>query len=199
MRKVFKRYFTVQEERQLFRTVANIANIYARRDLAWMRLLRQTGIRVESLAGLNVYDARLALKTKYLELRPEITKRSQGGRVFLTNKARDAMKDLLRIRKEMGHGENPDDPLIYSRKNRRMSIRSFEDRTRKWCLAAGLDVAGSPHWFRHTLAKRIMQSSTSDDPRGVVQAVLGHRSIHSTSVYTMPDREEIEQAMEEAG
>ena len=198
MRKVFARYFTVQEERTLFSTVGGRADIYSRRDHAWMRLLRQTGIRVESLAGLNQHDATQTLAGKYLELRPEITKRSQGGRIFLTKKARAAVKDLLKIRREMGYAGSPDEPLIYSRKHQRMSIRSFEARTRYWCTEAGLEVQGSPHWFRHTLAKRIMKNSTADDPRGVVQVALGHASINSTSVYTMPDREDVELAMEEA-
>lgn len=198
MRKVFKRYFTIQEERQLFSALSKLSDIHARRDHAWMRLLRQTGIRIETLAGLNVLDAREALASKYLELRPEITKRNQGGRVFLTRKARQALRDLLKIRREMGYGEGADEPLIYSRNHRRMSIRSYESRTRYWCRHAGLDVAGTPHWFRHTLAKRIMATSTAGDPRGVVQAALGHASIASTSVYTMPDKEDIERAMEEA-
>ena len=60
-----------------------------------------------------------------------------------------------------------------------------------------LKVPVSPHWFRHTLAKRMMKHSTSRDPRGVVQSVLQHRSIDSTLVYTRPDREEVERALSE--
>ncbi len=198
MRKVFHRYFTVADERQLFAAMSKLSDIYARRDLEWMRFLRQTGIRVETLAGLNVHDGRQALATKYLDLRPEITKRGQGGRVFLTNKARTALTALLKIRREMGFADSPDEPLIFSRKHKRMSIRAYQERTRHWCKAAELDVEASPHWFRHTLAKRIMKNSTAEDPRGVVQAALNHASITSTSVYTMPDREDVERAMEEA-
>ncbi|MCP3868331.1 MAG: tyrosine-type recombinase/integrase [Gammaproteobacteria bacterium] len=199
MKRVFRRYLTSAEERQLFGHISSMSGIYARRDHAWMRLLRQTGIRVGTLAGLNVFDARQGMSTKYLDLRPEITKRRQGGRVFLTKKGRTALGDLLKIRKEMGYGEAADDPLIYSRKHQRMSIRNYEARMRYWCESASLEVSASPHWLRHSLAKRIMHTSTSDDPRGVVQAVLGHRSIASTVIYTVPDKEEVELAMEEAG
>lgn len=198
MRKAFKRYFTEAEERQLFRTVGNVVDIHARRDYAWMRLLRQTGIRVETLAGLNVHDAQDALASKYLDLRPEITKGNRGGRIFITRKARAAFKDLLAIHREMGHGMATDSPLIFSRKHRRMSVRSFEARTRHWCNMAGLEDSGTPHWFRHTLAKRIMKNSTAEDPRGVVQVALTHASINSTAVYTLPDKEDVERAMEEA-
>lgn len=194
---IFRRYFTVEEERQLFRAIGQLADIHARRDLAWMRLLRQTGIRVQTLSGLNVHDAKEALRTHYLVLRPEITKRQRGGKVFMTQHARRALKTLLQIRRELGCPEAPDEPLIVSRKHQRMSIRSYQDRMRHWCKHAGLTVNGSPHWLRHTLAKRLMKQSTADDPRGVVQGVLNHASISSTAIYTQPDKEEIEQAMEE--
>ncbi len=78
-----------------------------------------------------------------------------------------------------------------------MSIRSFQERVTHWCQVARLEVMVSPHWFRHTLAKRIMKNSTAQDPRGVVQGALCQKSINSTSIYTLPDREDIEQAMEE--
>ena len=196
--KPFTRYLTEKEERTLFATVGRFGDVYARRDHAWLRLLRQTGIRVGTLAGLNFGDARAALQSHYLDLRPEISKRGQGGRVFLTKKARKALADLMRIRREMDHPDRDGSALIYSRKHARMSVRSFEDRFRHWAILAGLSENATPHWLRHTLAKRIMQSSTANDPRGVVQATLGHRSIASTSLYTRPDREEVEFALEEA-
>lgn len=196
-RRVFERYLTIDEERKLFKTVGQFQDITARRDAAWMHLLRQTGIRVETLAGLNLSDAMTAMREKYLLLRPEITKRDQGGKVFLTKKAGKAFKTLLSIRREQGHAGAPDLPLIYSRNNRAMSIRSYQARMQHWCQVAGLRVKASPHWFRHTLAKRLMQQSTAKDPRGIVQAALNHRDPRATLIYTMPDREEIEWAMEE--
>ncbi|EGV50025.1 tyrosine-type recombinase/integrase [Candidatus Endoriftia persephone] len=196
-RRVFERYLKEGEERQLFQTVNQFKSVLARRDYAWMRFMRQTGIRVETMAGLSVGDATAALRDRYLILRPEITKRSQGGKVFLTNKARRALRDLLQIRREMGYPESADLPLVYSRKHKRMSIRSYQDRMRHWCRAAGLEVKASPHWFRHTLAKRLMKNSTAKDPRGVVQGALNQRDPRSTAVYTLPDREDIEDAMEE--
>lgn len=197
-RRVFERYLKETEERQLFQTLRQFADVQARRDHAWMRLLRQTGIRVGSLAGLTVHDAQLALATKRLVLRAESAKGGHGYDVPVNTKARAALKDLLKVRREQGHAPLPDAPLIMSRHHRGMSIRSFQDRMRKWVRAAGLQVEASPHWFRHTLAKRIVQRSTASDPRAIVQHVLGHHSIMSTCVYTGPDREDEERAMEEA-
>ena len=163
-----------------------------------MRVLRQTGIRIGALAGLTVHDAREGLRKGYLYLRPAIQKRHQGHSVHLTKKAKIALKDLLKVRRAMGYGESPEESLIMSRNHRPMSVRSFQARMRKWCDAGGLNVAATPHWFRHTLAKRLVAQSTAVDPIGIVQAALGHRSRNSTGVYAMPDREAVAEALEEA-
>lgn len=197
-RRVFERYLKESEERQLFTTLRQFGDLQARRDHAWMRLLRQTGIRVGSLAALTVHDAQLALATKRLALRAESAKGGHGYDVPVNTKARAALKDLLKVRREQGHAPMPDAPLIMSRNHRGMSIRSFQARMRKWVAAAGLQVEASPHWFRHTLGKRIMERSTSGDPRAIVQHALGHHNIMSTCVYTGPDRDDLDRAMEEA-
>lgn len=162
-----------------------------------MRVLRQTGIRIGTLAGLTVADAKEGLRTGFLYLRPAIQKRRQGHSVHVTKKARVALKDLLKVRREMGYAENPDQALIMSRNHRPMSVRSFQARMRKWCDEAGLHVTATPHWFRHTLAKRLVAQSTAVDPLGIVQSALGHRSRNSTGVYAMPDREAVAEALEE--
>lgn len=194
-RKVFERYLTVTEERQLFAAVGRFGDVYARRDHAWMRLLRQTGIRVGSLAALTVIDARAALKEGYLSI--GAIKQSSAGKLYMNKKSRQALQDLLKIRREMGYAEDPDAALVMGREHAGMSVRSFQHRMRHWCQVAGLSIEASPHWWRHTLGKRIMQASTSTDPRGIVQRALNHASINSSAVYTFPDRAEYEAAMEE--
>ena len=197
-RQIFTRYLTQSDERQLMSTVKQHADIYARRDAAWMQLLRQTGIRVGTLAGLNVHHAHDAAREGRLTYGDAIAKRGRGGSVYVNKKARAALRDLLRIRRELGYAAIPDEALIMSRKHRRMSVRSFQDRMRTWCTIAGLNVEASPHWFRHTLAKRIQKQSTAADPRGVIGGVLNHANPRSTMIYTLPDREDEALAMEEA-
>lgn len=194
----FERYLTVAEERRLFATVRQYADALARRDAAWMAALRQTGVRVTAFSRLTVFDAQAALRTGYLTLPAAIQKRRQAHRVYLNRKARAAFRDLLRIRREQGHAEHPQAALVMSRNRRSMSVRSFQVRMRLWCARAGLDMQASPHWFRHTLAKRLVAQSTAQDPAGIVQSALGHRARNSTGVYMMPDREAVALALEEA-
>lgn len=196
-RRVMARYLTTEEERQLLSYVKQFSDVQAQRDHAWMRLARYTGVRVSVLSGLTLADAQKALRTHYLHVRGEINKGGKSYTVFLVEKARRALHDLMRLRTEMGASGNPDTPLIMSRNHKNLSVRSFEVRMEKWVKGAGLGVMASPHWWRHTLAMRLMQQSTAKDPRAIVQQVLGQDSIESTVVYTLPSREEIEQTMEE--
>jgi integrase/recombinase XerC len=193
-----KRYLTSEEEKQLLNHIKQFNDIQAQRDHAWMRVARYTGVRVSVLSGMTLADAQKALRTHNLHVRGEINKGGKSYTVHLVKKARIALRDLLRIRTGMGASGNPDTPLIMSRKHGALAVRSFEERMGKWVESAGLTVKASPHWWRHTAAMRIMQCSTSKDPRAVVQQVLGQDSIESTVIYTLPTREQIEQAMEEA-
>ena len=195
---VFDRYLTEAEERTLFATVRMVDDPLARRDYAWMRLLRYTGIRVSTLAGLNCAHARNALRTGRLHIEAALMKgkrREHNG--LATAKCQKALRDLLKARREMGFAEDPDAPLIVSRKRMRMSVRSFQARMQLWRTSAGLGCDASPHWFRHTLGKRLMKRSTARDPRGVAQGALDHASINSTGIYTRADKEEVDEAMQE--
>ncbi len=193
-----KRYLTVSEEKTLFKTVDGVAGVLAQRDGAWMLLLRQTGMRIGSLAGLTVADARHGLATNYLELKDEHAKGGNGYQIFLNKTSKACLRVLLSNRIEMGYTAEPDMPLVMGRNNQGLSIRSFQSRMRIWVDKSCIAMPASPHWFRHTLAMRIMSQSTATNKLGVVQAALGHSTADATMIYTRPNREDVALAMEEA-
>ncbi len=193
----FNKYFTEQEEKQLLNKVRASKKILDRRDFAWMEALRCTGLRIEAFSLLNVSHAKEVVKTGQLNIDAIYQKRNIKHEGYVTKRGILAFKRLLRIRKLMGYVENLDDPLIMSRNKKRMSVRSYQSRMQQWVKAAGLP-AGSPHWWRHTLAKRIVKKSTSLTPLLIVQNVLDHTSTRNTGIYTKPDKEEMKEALEEA-
>lgn len=195
-RAAFERYLTEAEEKRIFNAAAKQRGPLALRDLGMMRLMRQTGIRVGSLVGLTVNDATEALRRGRLVIRRDIAKGGRAYEVSLNKEATRALGDLLTIRRRSGFRLEPDDPLILSRQNTPLTVRQVQRRCRHWANEAGLDLPITPHWFRHTLAKRMIARSTAQDPQRLVQLALGHHSRDSTAVYTMPDREEIAAAME---
>lgn len=211
-RKVFERYLTREEEKQLFKYVSQFRGLYARRDLAWMQLLRQTGIRVGALCKITLQQAQDAIRTQYLELEPEQLKggvrRGRGGTtvrrgqtVRCNTAAVAALKSLVALRKEQGVPGDAAAPLVLARGKRRtrtITVRQLQKRMAHWVLASGLEIDATPHWWRHTLAKRLMASSTAEDPQGMAQLALGHSKRETTAIYTLPDRESWARAMEDA-
>lgn len=197
-RKAFRRYITEGEEVRLFRHLAKHTSRYAQRDMWWMRLLRQTGMRLGSLCSLTVGQAILALESGTLSLADEQAKGGNGYDIILNTAARRALQELLRIRRSLRRTSHDDEALIVSQRGAALSERSYQHRMRCWCLSAGLGVEASPHWWRHTFAKRIVARSNAKDPLAVAQIALGHRDRRATVIYTLPDREEVLAALESA-
>jgi len=195
-RQTFERFLTRDQERQLFSVIKNRSDITARRDYAMMRLLRHSGIRVCALVGLTVHDARQAIRAEKLHVRKQINKGKKAYNVRLAKKGIKALKDLLAIRKELQFADDLSAPLLMSRQQGKgLSIRSAQARIKYWREMSGLSVAVSAHWFRHTFAQRIVETSTARDPLSVAMVQLGHSDIKSTMIYTLPTHEEIDESM----
>jgi integrase len=206
MERFITRYLTEAQQSKLMSTIKAHAAVLARRDYAWIALLKATGLRIGEFARMNIADAEFALKTGWLYI-PKQNRKATGGKaatadkparaatrqahqVPVTRPVREALEALCGIHTEMGGPGTPAAPLIFSRKHRRMSIRSYEARMAAWCELAGIGYA-SPHWLRHTRAMNIMRRSASSNPLGLVKAALGHASIASTGIYTAVSKEDL--------
>jgi site-specific recombinase XerC len=193
---VMHRYLTESQQSLLLVTLKLLASTLARRDRAWINLLKNTGMRIGEFSRLTVRQARQALETGWLFIPKEHRKGKRADHsVAITDPVREDLKALLAIQREMGGAGADDEPLIYSRKGGRMSVRAYQERFTYWCRRCGFTA--SPHWMRHTRAMNIMRRSTSTDPRGAVQSALGHISISSTGVYTRMSKEELLRVLDE--
>lgn len=200
---VFEKFLTETEEARLMKCVAAASGWQARRDACALRLMRSTGLRVGTLVGLTVADAREGISTGRLVLRDSICKRGKGYPVQVTEKTRAALRGLLTIRKDLGLGWPPDAPLLVSRTTatggQGMSVRAVQMRVRYWADRAGLAPGITPHWLRHTLGQRLMRNSTAQNPLLIVNRALGHGCLDSTLIYTRPTREDVRLALLESG
>lgn len=200
MLNVMHRYLTPEEQSLLMRTIAAFTGVKARRDHAWIDLLKLSGLRIGEFSRITVKVARLALQTGWLFIPKEHRKGYSQGKakdhaIPVTDPLRHCLTVLLQLqREEFGTGADHE-PLIYSRRGRPMSIRGYQDRFKLWCRRAG--ITATPHYLRHTRAMNIMRRSTSKDPRGLVQASLGHTSIASTGIYTGISKEQLEAGLRE--
>ncbi len=204
----FKRYLTDDEQRRLWRTVRlQSGNSVARRDLAWMQLMCETGLRLGEFSQVTVGDALAALRTGYLFVPKERRKGAGGQRkrlpddleILMTEERRRLVRELLAVRALMTGAEDghESDPLVVGRGGAGMTERAYEKRAAHWGVLAGMPDGFSPHWLRHTFAKNVMRHSTAKDPRGVVKVLLGHRSVASTGIYTEVDKEDVATAVME--
>lgn len=144
------------------------------RDKAILELFFSTGLRLAELCSLN----------RDLDLsKDEFSIRGKGEKVrvvFLSDSAKDAIRDYLKSRKDL------DEPLFvqYSRNSTnkgRLTPRSIERVVRICAIKAGISKKVTPHVIRHSFATDLL--SNGADIRSV-QMMLGHANIATTQIYT---------------
>lgn len=151
--------------------------IEGKRDKAILELLFSTGLRISELCGLSTDDIDMS--------KEEFSVRGKGDKVrvvFLSDRARSAVQDYIKSRKDM------DDALFvrYGRKandggDLRLSPRAVQRLLKTYAVKAGITRKVTPHVIRHSFATDLL--SNGADLRSV-QALLGHANIGTTQIYT---------------
>ena len=149
-------------------------NIVRYRDRALLELFFSTGLRLSELCSLN----------RGLDLsKDEFSIRGKGDKVrvvFISDRARDAIKKYLSVRKDFA------EPMFVnvsakSSADMRLTPRSIERIVKHYATVAGISKRVTPHVLRHSFATDLL--SNGADIRSV-QMMLGHANIATTQVYT---------------
>lgn len=155
----------------------DIKTLEGKRDKAILELFFSTGLRISELCGLSIDDVDLTCD--------EFPVRGKGDKVrvvFLSQTAKDTLRDYLKNRKDL-------DDALFVRHGRkandggeaRLQPRAVQ-RLMKHCAAtAGITRKVTPHVLRHSFATDLL--SNGADIRSV-QALLGHAHIGTFQVYT---------------
>jgi site-specific recombinase XerD len=152
------------------------------RDRAVIETLFSTGLRVSELVKLT--KDKINLKSG------EFSIKGKGGKtrlVFLSNKAKKAIKKYLKIRSEQRKDSSSDLFIRLDNKSREknsdlgLTVRSIQRIIEKRAKQAGIVKKVTPHSLRHSFATDLLLNGA--DIRSV-QAMLGHSSIQTTQVYT---------------
>ncbi|MCX6713502.1 MAG: tyrosine-type recombinase/integrase [Candidatus Vogelbacteria bacterium] len=155
--------------------VAIGGEIKAYRDRAILELLFSTGLRVSELCNLNRDSINLA--------RDEFSIRGKGEKVrlvFLSDEARQAVKNYLGKRKDMDEAMFSGLSKINT-KGDRLTPRSVERIIKKYSIKSGISKKVTPHTLRHSFATDLLQNGA--DIRSV-QMMLGHANVSTTQIYT---------------
>ncbi len=166
------------KKRKLTEKNLDITKLKILRDKAILELLFSTGLRVSELCAL----------TRDIDLSTdEMSVKGKGGKirvVFISDVAKNALKDYLNKRKDMDNAL-----FVKFSKNRKgnqkedlaLSRRSVERIVKQYALKAGISKKVTPHVIRHVFATDLL--SNGADLRSV-QALLGHANIGTTQIYT---------------
>lgn len=158
---------------RLVATLAASADPVARRDLAVVRLLAESGMRVGSAVALDVEDLDLA-----------------SGEAHLRSAKGDSRQTVVLPKNLCAHlldyiGDRATGPLFPGRGGQRITVRHVQRRIALWLDRAAVTRRSTVHSLRHRFAIRLYRR-TGD--LLLVQQALGHRSIASTTVYARADQ-----------
>lgn len=157
------------------------------RDRAMFETLYGGGLRVSELVGLDLAD---------LDLGEAVARvRGKGRRERLApigDSASEAIGRWLSVRAAERAGE----PAVFlNRYGRRLTARSVGRLFETYLKGRDLDGHSSPHTLRHSFATHLLDNGA--DLRSV-QALLGHRRLTTTQIYTFVSQERLRDAYNDA-
>lgn len=159
------------------------------RDLAMLRLLYSTGIRVSELIGLKLADVNMQMG--FLICREENKERM----IPFDNQTREALYRYLSTVRDRMATNKAGDILFVSCLGAPMSRQGFWKIIKYYTKKVGIAKDITPHTLRHTFAAHLVESGA--DLKNV-QELLGHSDISTTHIYANMDKKrEIQEGTEE--
>ena len=154
------------------------------RDIAILKTLRHTGLRVGELCNLRLSDIRI------LERKGQVLVRSGKGdkdrTVPLNHDVRDALSAYLDKRPAVS-----DDHLFIGQRGEPLQTDGVQLIVRKLAKRAGLEKV-TPHVLRHSFAKHVLDAG---EDLATVSRLLGHERLETTAIYTEPTARDLEDAV----
>lgn len=153
------------------------------RDRTMLELMYASGLRVSELVGLGVLDVSLndgVLRVLGKGAKERLVPFGEVAREWLERYLADSRPQIL-------DGQQTNDLFVTAR-GCRMTRVMFWIIVKKHALAAHITVPLSPHTLRHAFATHLLNHGA--DLR-VVQMLLGHADISTTTIYTHVARERL--------
>ena len=163
-----------------------VATTLGLRDRAMLETLYATGLRVSELTGLKL--AQVSLDAGVVRVL------GKGSKERLVPLGAEAVAWLARYQKaarpELA-GQAKSDHLFLTARHGPLTRQAFWALVKRYAVKAGIPAAAlSPHVLRHAFATHLLNHGA--DLR-VVQLLLGHADITTTTIYTHVARERLEQ------
>lgn len=157
------------------------------RDRTMLELLYASGLRVSELVSLALLN--ISLNEQVVRI---IGKGNKERLVPFGQQAQDYIQRYIQqARPELLHGKSSQALFITTRgahAGKNMTRAMFWYLVKKYAKQVGIEVAISPHTLRHAFATHLLNHGA--DLR-VVQMLLGHSDISTTTIYTHIARERL--------
>ncbi|MCG6944283.1 MAG: tyrosine-type recombinase/integrase [Deltaproteobacteria bacterium] len=148
------------------------------RDRTIMEILYSTGIRLNELLNLTIYDPDLKEKTLLI-------RKGKGGKQRLVPLGRNALqylKEYLKKIRPRYSGKNPGERTLFlTSSGIPMQPSTVRQAIRNYRIRAGIKKKVSPHTLRRSCATHMLQQGA--DIR-YIQKLLGHSRLSTTQLYT---------------
>jgi integrase/recombinase XerC len=159
---------------------------------ALFTILADTGLRVAELCALKVSDLWLLDEpVNCLDVRADIAKNHKPRSIPLTPRCTSAITELKFYLWPSIH--NPLNQFAFYSNN---TYTPISHRTiQRICNHYGkiiLHTRLTPHMLRHTFGTRLMRKVSIR----IVQQLLGHSSLTATQIYTHPNTQDLQQAID---
>ncbi|WP_040435687.1 site-specific tyrosine recombinase XerD [Melaminivora alkalimesophila] len=155
------------------------------RDRAMLELMYASGLRVSELVALKTFHLGLAegvLRVMGKGARERLVPFGEEARLWLERYLGQARGAIL--------GRRQSEDLFVTQRGAAMSRVMFWMIVKKYARQAGITAPLSPHTLRHAFATHLLNHGA--DLR-VVQLLLGHADISTTTIYTHVARERLKQ------
>jgi len=163
-------------------------DILSVRDRAMLELMYSSGLRLSELINLDMGNIDLADAVVTVSGKGRKTRTVPVGRYAV-----NALRHWLNERSKLTHEHET--ATFVSRRGKRLSPRTFQQRLKQWAIRQGLASHVHPHMLRHSFATHLLESS--GDLRAV-QELLGHADISTTQIYTHLDFQHLARVYDEA-
>ena len=190
--KAGENYLTEYEEKILFNHLSRLKARQAERDFVLLKVMRLLGLRRVETVRLNVEDM---FRKEKLVVHERIAAKGGIGELDIPVELSKLMTRFFFLKRQWREDMSPDAPLFVSRNGDRLAARTVNDLVAKWSREAGVRI--TPHGFRHTKGRRIMDDVRHLAPEQAAKKLnfanrqLRHKTMNATMIYTAPTKEEM--------
>ena len=158
------------------------------RDRALAAVMRFAGARIAEAVALDLDD----LPTTQRRRRLRIRGKGRKHRTVPIHPELAAALDAWRAARRRWPGAEATPAVFLNRAGTRLSVRAADKIITGIAQVAGVEDAVTPHVLRHTFATDLIRAGTDVV---TVAELLGHASLDSTRVYTLPTEDDLYDAI----